>query len=78
VGAVIKLPLGFLVGVEGVVTDLEEIATAGAEGGSSAYAGPTVGWEWNHRFQVAFGPAYGGGPNYYEGFIYRGTASARF
>jgi hypothetical protein len=83
VGAVAKVSLGasagnLLFGVEGVVTDLEEIATAGAEGGSSAYAGPTVGWEWNHRFQISFGPAYGGGPNYYQGFVFRGAASAHF
>jgi hypothetical protein len=77
-GAVVKLPYGFLVGAEAVVTDLEEIASAEDEGGSSAYAGPTVGWEWNHRFQITFGPAYGGGPNYYQGFVFRGAASAHF
>ena len=83
VGAVVKVALSpsagnLLFGVEGVVTDLEEIASAEDEGGSSAYAGPTVGWEWNHRFQIAFGPAYGGGPNYYQGFVFRGAASAHF
>lgn len=78
VGASVKLPLGFLVGLEGVVTDLEEIASAGAEGGSSAYAGPTVGWEWSHRLQVVLGPAYGGGPNYYQGFIYKAAVAAHF
>jgi len=78
VGALWKLPLGFLVGVEGVVTDLEEIADAGAEGGSSAFAGPTVGWEWKHRFQTVAGLAYGAGPNYYHGLLFRAAASAQF
>jgi hypothetical protein len=78
VGASVKVPAGFRVGVEGVVTDLEEVASEGAEGGSSAFAGPTLGWEWSHRFQVVAGPAYGGGPNYYQGFLFRAAASANF
>jgi hypothetical protein len=76
-GAALTIPLGFRVGLEGVVTDLEEIADAEAEGGSSAYAGPTVGWEWEHRFQIVAGPAYGVGPNY-SGFMGRVAASAQF
>ncbi len=77
VGASVKLPLGFLVGAEGVVTDLEEIANPEAEGGASAFAGPTVGWEWNHFFQVVAGPGFGGGPNY-SGTLFRLAASAQF
>jgi hypothetical protein len=76
-GASVQLPLGFLAGVEGVVTDLEEIGTPGAEGGSSVFAGPTLGWGWLHRFQIVAGPAYGFGPNY-TGLLVRAAASAQF
>jgi hypothetical protein len=76
-GATVGLPLGFRVGLEGVVTDLEEIAGAEAEGGSSAFAGPTLGWSWKHVFQIVAGPAYGFGPNY-SGFLARAAASAQF
>jgi hypothetical protein len=76
-GASVRLPVGFRVGVEGVFSDLEELANPEAEGGASAFAGPTVGWEWNHRFQIVAGPAYGAGPNY-TGLLGRVAASAQF
>jgi hypothetical protein len=57
-GATYTLPLGFRVGLEGVVSDLEELFQAGAEGGSSAFAGPTAGWE-SGRFQIVAGPGIG-------------------
>jgi hypothetical protein len=61
-GATYALPYGFRVGVEGVATDLEELFQAGAEGGASAFAGPTVGWEWG-RVQLVAGPAWGVTPS---------------
>jgi hypothetical protein len=76
-GASVGLPLGFRVGLEGVVTDLEEIAGSEAEGGASAFAGPTLGWSWGHLFQIVAGPAYGFGPSY-SGFLARAAASAQF
>jgi hypothetical protein len=57
-GATYALPLGFRVGVEGVVSDLEELMQPGAEGGASAFAGPTAGWAWG-RVQLVAGPAFG-------------------
>jgi hypothetical protein len=82
IGASVRLPLGFLVGLEGVVTDLEEIATPADEGGPSAFAGPTLGWSWEHRFQVVAGPAYGRAPSYTgdarTGLLARLAASAQF
>jgi len=77
VGATYALPYGFRVGLEGVVADLEEIAQAGAEGGTSAFAGPTVGWEWQ-RFQIVAGPAFGVTPGaIYDAFLFRAAASVR-
>jgi hypothetical protein len=57
-GATYALPYGFRVGVEGVAADLEELFQAGAENGTSAFAGPTAGWEWG-RVQLVAGPAWG-------------------
>jgi hypothetical protein len=77
VGATYALPLGFRVGLEGVVSDLEEIFTPGAEGGSSAFAGPTAGWE-NDRLQVVAGPAFGITPGaIYDSFLFRAAVVVR-
>jgi len=76
-GATYALPLGFRVGLEGVVSDLEEIVTPGAEGGSSAFAGPTAGWE-NDRIQVVAGPAFGITPGaIYDSFLFRAAVVVR-
>jgi len=76
-GATYALPLGFRVGVEGVVADLEELVQAGAEGGSSAFAGPTAGWEWK-RFQIVVGPAFGVTPGaIHDAFLFRAAACLR-
>jgi hypothetical protein len=77
-GATYGLPYGFRVGVEGVVADLEEIETPGAEGGSSAFAGPTAGWEWG-RIQLVAGPAFGVTPGTPQNdtFLFRAAASLR-
>ncbi|HUB09276.1 MAG TPA: hypothetical protein VMB50_19890 [Myxococcales bacterium] len=76
-GATYALPLGFRVGVEGVAADLEEIADAGAEGGTSAFAGPTLGWEWG-RFQIVAGPAFGVTPGaIYDPLLFRAAAALR-
>jgi hypothetical protein len=76
-GASYSLPLGFRVGVEGVVSDLEEIVTPGAEGGSSAFAGPTAGWEGD-RFQVVAGPAFGVTPGALnDAFLFRAALVVR-
>jgi hypothetical protein len=76
-GATYALPLGFRVGLEGVVSDLEEIVTPGAEGGSSAFAGPTAGWE-SDRFQVVAGPAFGITPGaIYDSFLFRAAVVVR-
>lgn len=76
-GASYSLPLGFRVGVEGVVSDLEEIVTPGAEGGSSAFAGPTAGWE-GERFQVVAGPAFGVTPGALnDAFLFRAAIVVR-
>jgi hypothetical protein len=76
-GASYALPLGFRVGLEGVVSDLEEIVTPGAEGGSSAFAGPTAGWE-NDRLQVVAGPAFGITPGaIYDSFLFRAAVVVR-
>ena len=53
-GANYALPLGFRIGVEGVVDDLEELTNPGAEGGTSGFVGPTAGWEWD-RLQLVAG-----------------------
>jgi hypothetical protein len=78
-GASVSLPFGLLAGLEGVVTDLEEVGSPEAEGGASAFVGPTIGWGfgWEHRLQIVAGPAYGFGPNY-SGFLGRASASAQF
>jgi hypothetical protein len=77
VGATYALPYGFRVGLEGVVADLEEIVTPGAEGGSSAFAGPTLGWELG-RFQIVAGPAFGVTPGaIYDAFLFRAAACVR-
>jgi hypothetical protein len=77
-GATYALPYGFRVGVEGVVADLEEIEQAGAEGGTSAFAGPTAGWEWG-RVQLVAGPAFGATPGAFQNdtFLFRAAASLR-
>ncbi len=76
-GATYALPLGFRVGVEGVVADLEEIVTPGAEGGASAFAGPTAGWAWG-RVQLVAGPAFGVTPGaLYDSFLFRWALSVR-
>jgi hypothetical protein len=76
-GATYALPLGFRVGVEGVVADLEEIATPGAEGGASAFGGPTAGWAWG-RVQLVAGPAFGITPGaIYDSFLFRWALSVR-
>jgi hypothetical protein len=76
-GALYELPYGFRVGLEGVVSDLEEIVTPAAEGGSSAFAGPTVGWEYG-RFQIVAGPAFGVTPGaIYDSFLVRAAACLR-
>ncbi|HTO42503.1 MAG TPA: hypothetical protein VML56_00340, partial [Burkholderiales bacterium] len=76
-GATYSLPLGFRVGLEGVVADLEESASPGAEGGLSAFAGPTMGWEWS-RFQIVAGPAFGIAPgSTRDSFLFRAAACFR-
>ena len=76
-GASYALPLGFRVGLEGVLSDLEEVVTPGAEGGASAFAGPTVGWE-NERLQVVAGPAFGITPGaIYDSFLFRAAVVVR-
>jgi len=54
-----QLPFNFRVGGELVGQDLEEIGSPQAEGGASAFAGPTLGWELAQRFQVVVGPTFG-------------------
>jgi hypothetical protein len=78
IGATYGLPYGFRVGVEGVVADLEEIVTPGDEGGSSAFAGPTVGWEWG-RVQLVAGPSFGVTPGAFDNdsWLFRAAASLR-
>jgi|HubBroStandDraft_1064217.scaffolds.fasta_scaffold00577_15 hypothetical protein len=76
-GVTYALPMGFRVGLEGVVSDLEEIASPGAEGGSSAFAGPTAGWEWD-RIQIVVGPAFGVTPGaLYDSFLFRAALALR-
>jgi hypothetical protein len=76
-GATYALPYGFRVGLEGVVSDIEEVFIPGAEGGASAFAGPTAGWEWG-RVQMVFGPAFGVTPGaIYDNFLFRGALSLR-
>lgn len=76
-GATYALPLGFRVGVEGVVSDIEEVLIPGAEGGASAFAGPTAGWQWD-RVQVVLGPAFGVTPGaIYDSFLFRGALAVR-
>jgi hypothetical protein len=76
-GATYSLPLGFRVGVEGVVSDLEELFTPGDEGGASAFAGPTAGWEWD-RVQLVAGPAFGVTPGaIYDSFLFRAALAVR-
>ena len=76
-GATYALPLGFRVGVEGVVSDLEEVFQAGDEGGASAFAGPTVGWEWS-RVQLVAGPAFGVTPGALtDSFLFRWALAVR-
>lgn len=76
-GATYALPLGFRVGVEGVVSDLEEVFGTGAEGGASAFAGPTAGWEWG-RVQLVAGPAFGVTPGALtDSFLFRWALALR-
>jgi hypothetical protein len=76
-GATYALPYGLRAGIEGVVADLEEIADRGAEGGVSAFAGPTLGWELG-RFQVVAGPAFGVTPGaLHDAFLFRAAACLR-
>jgi hypothetical protein len=84
-GATYGLPLGFKIGAEAVISDLEEIVTPGAEGGSSAFAGPSVGWQWD-RIQVVCGPAFGVTPGVFNNlpdgkpldtFLFRGALAVR-
>jgi hypothetical protein len=84
-GATYGLPLGFKIGAEAVISDLEEIVTPGAEGGSSAFAGPSVGWQWD-RIQVVCGPAFGVTPGVFNNlpdgkpldtFLFRGVLAVR-
>jgi hypothetical protein len=78
-GLTVGLPAGFRVGAEAVATDLEEVADPGAEGGPAAFAGPTVGWEWNHFLQLVAGPAFGVGPGTRNAsFLGRAAATIRF
>jgi len=76
-GGTYALPYGFRVGLEGVVSDIEEVFIPGAEGGASAFGGPTLGWEWG-RAQMVFGPAFGVTPGaIYDSFLFRGALSLR-
>ncbi len=58
-GGSVRLPAGFRVGAEAVAEDLEESAAPMAEGGVTAFAGPTVGWSLGQRFEIVGGPAVG-------------------
>ena len=33
--------------------------SVGGEGGATVYVGPTVGWEFAHRFEIVVGPMFG-------------------
>jgi hypothetical protein len=57
--ATVALPKNFRAGVEGVFQDLEEASAPGAEGGVTAFAGPTLGWRWGHLLEIVAGPAVG-------------------
>jgi len=77
-GATYALPYGFRVGLEGVAADVEELVQAGAEGGTTAFAGPTAGWEWG-RIQLVAGPSFGVTPGAFQNdsFLFRAAASLR-
>jgi hypothetical protein len=77
-GATYALPYGFRVGLEGVAADVEELVQAGAEGGTTAFAGPTAGWEWG-RIQLVAGPSVGVTPGAFQNdsFLFRAAASLR-
>jgi hypothetical protein len=53
------LPLDLRLGVESIAQDMEELFNAAAEGGTTVYVGPTVGWEFAHRFEIVVGPMFG-------------------
>jgi hypothetical protein len=59
VAASYLLPASFRLGAELAAQDLEEIGAAKAEGGTSAFVGPSLGYELAQRFQVVAGPAFG-------------------
>jgi hypothetical protein len=77
VAASYLLPGNFRIGGELVAQDLEELGAARAEGGTSAFAGPSLGWELLRRFEIVVGPAFGltvGSPR----ALVRGAASFLF
>jgi hypothetical protein len=53
------LPFDFRLGGELIGQDLEEAWNPQAEAGASAFAGPTLGWELLHRFEIVLGPMFG-------------------
>jgi hypothetical protein len=53
------LPFDLRLGGELIGQDLEETWSSQAEGGASAFAGPTLGWELLHRFEIVLGPMFG-------------------
>jgi hypothetical protein len=78
-GATYGLPLGFRIGVEGVMEDIEEITNRGAEGGSSGFVGPTAGWEWD-RLQLVAGLGFILNQNAYQAadpLLFRWVLSVR-
>jgi hypothetical protein len=63
-GASYRLPAGLRVGVEYVAQDLEELATAGAEGGARQAVGPTIALDLaGGRYQAVVSAAFGLTPN---------------
>jgi hypothetical protein len=54
-----QLPMDFRLGVESIAQDMEELFQAAAEGGTTVYVGPTLGWELAHRFEIVAGPMFG-------------------
>jgi hypothetical protein len=58
VAATLRLAGGVRLGVQARATDVEEVLDAGAEGGASAFVGPTLGWALD-GLQVTGGPAFG-------------------